>query len=180
MFTITIQNSVFKKKTIKKQQLPLAGPKSCGIHATGRPSLPLQPLQKHCNIASIMWCFPAKDFKASTWHHGAIPFFLTSPWQTLWDASDFETITHIQSSKKKNFGAVRDVMTGTIVTKKNVLKYTIDPVALILPFRKGVDRVYNNCVSCFQEWTSGYSVDLFMRRMVGWGRDQRENTRHET
>lgn len=52
---------------------------------------------------------------------------------------------------KKFFGAVRDVMTGTIVTKKNVLKYKIDPVALILPFRNGVDRVYNNCVSCFQE-----------------------------
>lgn len=42
-------------------------------------------------------------------------------------------------------------MTGTFVIKKNVLKYTLDPVALIPAFRKGVGRVYNNCVSCFQE-----------------------------
>lgn len=46
--------------------------------------------------------------------------------------------------------------------------------------QRGVRRVYNNCVSCFQESTCGHSVGLFMRRMGNWGRDERENMRHET
>lgn len=34
---------------------------------------------------------------------------------------------------KKSFEVLRDVMTGIFVTKKNVLNYTLDPVALIPP-----------------------------------------------
>ena len=161
------------------------------------------PLQKHCNTASTMCCPAAKDFRGSWWHHDAIPplsrnhepwkkkkgkhFALKQNWKRQLQ-KDFRAIKCFKKEQAGHDGHMTffwwQVLKPTYIDLVHTHIYS-DEMPLILPphsssLQRGVPRVCNNCVSCFQESTSGHSLGLFMRRMGFGEREERENMRRRT